>query len=358
MIDHYDVSVIGPGAGEDALSGQPGGTGFEVYDTEFEAVLGDDARLELVAETDAHEGPVYIPGQDALCFTTLPRPGSIPAPGTPRAVIKRLALNGLSFPVDESRLSALPAAVHMPNGMTLGHDGRLVVCEQGTRSGHARISRVDPVTGQVEGLVDGWGGLRLNSPNDVVVRHDGTIWFTDPSYGYLQGFRPEPQLGDYVYRYDPASGRLSVAGDGFDKPNGLAFSPDEQTLYITDSGANQEPGSYHVQRPHHVVAFDVRGGGGHLGPGRLFAVTTPGFPDGIKVDRAGRVFASSFSGVQVFSPAGDLIGEIHLPGTVNFTFGGPRGNALFITTDAAIWAAVLNTVASTSQRHDQAPERW
>ena len=357
MIDHHDVSVIGPGAGEGTLTGQPEGTGFEVYDTEFEAVLGDDARLELVAETDAHEGPVYIPGQDSLYFTTLPRPGNIPAPGTPRAVIKRLALNGLSFPVDESRLSALPADVHMPNGMTFGHDGHLVVCEQGTRSEHARISRVDPVTGQVAGLVGGWGGLRLNSPNDVVVRGDGTIWFTDPSYGYLQGFRPEPQLGDYVYRFDPASGRLSVVADCFDKPNGLAFSPDERILYITDSGANQESGSYYVQRPHRILAFDVRDRT-HLAGGRLFAVTTPGFPDGLKVDRAGRVYASSPSGVQVFNPAGDLIGQISVPGAVNFTFGGPMGGVLFITTDTAVWAAVLNTAAGVAPRHYQAPEGW
>src|SRR5262245_23876192 len=260
MTDHDDVIVIGSGAGAGALTGQPEGTGFEAYDPEFEAVLGDDARLELVAETDAHEGPVYIPGEDTLYFTTLPRTGNTPLPGAPQAIIKRLALDGASFPVAESRLSALPAAVHMPNGMTLAHDGHLVVCEQGTRSEHARISRVDPATGQAEGLVDGWGGLPLNSPNDVVVRHDGTIWFTDPSYGYLQGFRPEPQLGDYVYRFDPASGRLSVVEDCFDKPNGLAFSPDEHILYITDSGANQEPGSYHVQRPHHILAFDVRDG--------------------------------------------------------------------------------------------------
>jgi gluconolactonase len=244
----------------------------------------------------------------------------------------------------------------MPNGMTLGHDGNLVVCEQGTRAERARISRVHPTTGEVETVIDAWGGLRLNSPNDVVVRGDGTIWFTDPSYGYLQGFRPEPQIGDYVYRYDPASGRLSVVADGFDKPNGLAFSPDEQILYITDSGANQEPGSYHVQRPHRIMAFDVHDGS-HLGPGRLFAVTTPGFPDGIKVDRAGRVYASSFTGVQVFSQAGDLIGQIRLPGAVNFTFGGPGGEVLFITTDTAVWAAVLNPGAGVRPRRDQEPWR-
>jgi gluconolactonase len=245
----------------------------------------------------------------------------------------------------------------MPNGMTLGHDGHLVVCEQGTRSEHARISRVDPVTGQVEGLVDGWDGLRLNSPNDVVVRHDGAIWFTDPSYGYLQGFRPEPQAGDYVYRFDSASGRLSVVADCFDKPNGLAFSPDGQILYVTDSGANQELGSYHVQRPHHILAFDVRDGT-HLADRRLFAVTAYGFPDGIKVDRAGRVYASSFGGVQVFNPAGDLIGQISLPGAVNFTFGGPGGRTLFIATGTAIWAAVLNPAAGACQRRDHAPEGW
>jgi gluconolactonase len=331
--------------------------GFGVYDPEFAAALGAAPRLTLVAETDAHEGPVYIPGEDALYFTTLPLAHGTPATGTPHAAIKRLALDGLNFPVHPSRLSVVPAPVRMPNGMALGHDGSLVVCEQGTRAEDARISRVDPRTGQVDGLVDRWHGLRLNSPNDVVVRSDGTIWFTDPSYGYLQGSRPEPQIGDYVYRYDPGSGRLSVVADGFDKPNGLAFSPDEQTLYITDSGANQEPGSYHVRRPHHILAFDVRGGS-HLGPGRLFAVTAPGFPDGIKVDRAGRVYASSLSGVQVFSQAGDLLGQIRLPGAVNFTFGGPGGEVLFITADTAIWAAVLNPAAGAGQRRDQQPGRW
>jgi len=315
--------------------------GFEAYDLEFAAVLGAAPRLVLVAETDAHEGPVYVPGEDVLYFTSLRGEADIPTPGSPCAYIKRLALDGLNFPVDPSRLSAVPAPVHLPNGMTLGHDGSLVVCEQGTRAEDARISRVDARTGQVDSLVDRWRGLRLNSPNDVVLRSDGTIWFTDPSYGYLQGFRPEPQIGDYVYRYDPGSGRLSVVADGFDKPNGLAFSPDEQTIYITDSGANQEPGSYHIRRPHHIVACGVQDGS-HLGPGRLFAVTAPGFPDGIKVDGAGRVYASSFTGVQVFSQAGDLIGQIRLPGAVNFTFGGAGGEVLFITTDSAIWAAVLN----------------
>ena len=350
------TEVVTTAAQAACAGGREAHPGFEVYDSEFAAALGLAPRLALVVKTDAHEGPVYVPGEDVLYFTTLPTRVDIPAPGTPCAYVKRLALDGLNFPVDSSRLSVVPARVTMPNGMALGRDGRLVVCEQGTHTEHARISRVDPTAGELETVVDAWGGLRLNSPNDVVVRSDGTIWFTDPSYGYLQGFRPEPQIGDHVYRYDPGSGRLSAVADCFDKPNGLAFSPDEQTLYITDSGANQEPGSYHVRRPHRIVAFDVRDGT-HLGPGRLFAVTTPGFPDGIKVDGAGRVYASSFSGVQVFDQAGDLIGQIRLPGAVNFAFGGPAGGVLFITTDTAIWAAVLNPAAGASQRRDQAPGR-
>ena len=347
------VTAVSQAAGADAREAHPG---FGVYDSEFAAALGPAPRLALVAETDAHEGPVYIPGEDALYFTTLPQPRNTPMPGTPHAVHQ--AARSRRAQLSRGPVTAVGPAgpVHMPNGMTLGHDGSLVVCEQGTRAEHARISRVDPGRDEVDTLTDRWGGLRLNSPNDVTVRSDGTIWFTDPSYGYLQGFRPEPQIGDYVYRYDPASGRLSVVADSFDKPNGLAFSPDQQTLYITDSGANQEPGSYHVQRPHRIVAFDVQGSS-HLGPGRLFAVTTPGFPDGIKVDLAGHVYASSFSGVQVFSPAGDLIGQIRLPGAVNFTFGGPGGEVLFITTDTAIWAAVLNPAAGVRPRRDQEPWR-
>jgi gluconolactonase len=146
--------------------------------------------------------------------------------------------------------------------------------------------------------------------------------------------------GDFVYRYDVDAEQIAVVADSFEKPNGLAFSPDEQTLYITDSGANQELGSYYVARPHHIKAFDVVGGR-RLAGERLLAVTTPGFPDGLKVDSEGRVYASSFSGVQVLDARGQLIGEIGLPGAVNFCFGGPERNLLFITTDAAVWVAEL-----------------
>jgi gluconolactonase len=335
------------------LGGHAHGSPFEAHTPGFAAVLGDAPRLVQVVATDAHEGPVYVADEDALYFTTLPRLGD--TPGFPQVAIKRLALDDDHFPVGSGRVVVVRAAASMANGMTLDRDGRLVVCEQGTRAQPARISRLDLASGAVETVVDSWAGLRLNSPNDVVVAGDGALWFTDPSYGHLQGFRPEPLAGDYVYRYDPRSDRLSVVADSFDKPNGLAFSPDERVLYITDSGANQRPGSYHVGRPHHVIAYDVLDGR-HLVGGRLFAVTTPGFPDGIKVDSAGRVYVSAFSGVQVFDPGGDLIGEIHLPGAVNFCFGGPGRNVLFITTDTGVWAAILQATASDRPTNHVRPQ--
>ena len=315
---------------------------FVFHDPAFAALIGRSARLEHVVATDAHEGPAYMSAEDALYFTSLPRLVDDPARGERSVAIRRVELDGYRFPVEADAVTTVVERSNVANGITLGGDGRLLVCEQGSRSDHAGIAAIDPRTGAREVVVDAWSGLRLNSPNDIVVAPDGALWFTDPTYGYVQGFRPEPQIGDYVYRYDPATGRLSVVADGFDKPNGLAFSPDGSVLYVTDSGANQEAGSYYVNRPHHIVACDVVGGR-HLRSARLFAVTTPGFPDGIKVDIEGRVYASAFNGVQVFSPEGDLIGEIRLPGAVNFTFGGPDNSVLFITADTAIWAAVTNT---------------
>jgi gluconolactonase len=265
-------------------------------------------RLRQVAETDAHEGPVYAADEDALYFTTVRRE---------RVAIKRLAL---------ANVTVVRADANTANGMALDRDGSLVVCEQGTLTEPARIARVDRATGAAETVVDSWEGLPLNSPNDVVVARDGGIWFTDPSYGHLQGFRPEPRVPDRVYRHDPRTGRTTVFADGFDKPNGLAFSPDERLLYVSDNGA-----------AHHLLVFDVE-----RGSHEVLAVGSPGHPDGLKVDDAGRIYASSPAGVQILSPAGEPVGQISLPGAVNFVFGGRDGNVLFITTDTAVWAAELD----------------
>jgi gluconolactonase len=278
--------------------------------------------VEKIVDVDAHEGPVYVEAEHALYFTNLPQ-------SSPRVSIKRLDLTTLE-------VSIVREDANGANGMTLAPDGRLLVCEQGTLGEPARISAVDPATGAAETVVDKLAGLPLNSPNDIVVSGDGSIWFTDPSYGFLQGFKPEPAHGDYVYRFDGDS--LTVVEDSFDKPNGLAFCPDESVLYVGDSGANHELGSFVPWRPHHVRAFDVVDGE-RLANGRLFATITPGFPDGIKVDADGRIYVSCFSGVQIFTPDGEQVDEIELPGAVNFVF---ADSTLLITTDTAIWAAELS----------------
>jgi len=269
--------------------------------------IGFPARLEHLVDVDAHEGPVYVAGEDALYFTSVPRPG-------PRVDIKRLDLGSLTVSVVREDAAAA-------NGMALGLDGRLVVCEQ---IGGA-IAAIDRSSGERELLVDGF-----NSPNDVVVRSDGTIWFTDPSYGWLQGFRPPPGRRDAVHRFDPRAGVATAVARSFDKPNGLCFSPGERTLYVADNG-----------EPHHLKAFDVVDGQ-RLERERVIHVSTPLHPDGLKADAEGRLYASFAGGVQVLSPDGLLIGEIDLPGAVNFCFGGRDRNLLFITTDAAIYAAHLD----------------
>jgi gluconolactonase len=310
------------------------GTHFSVHRDEFRGVLGGGFRRLLLAETNAHEGPVYVAGEHALYFTT------VPELGPKNIAIRRLRLAGDSFPFEVRAIETVRLPSNMANGMTLDRDGSLVICEQGTRETPARISRMNLATGAVETVVDAWRGLRFNSPNDVVVKRDRSMWFTDPDYGQLQGFKGPPEAGAYVYRHDPATGETAVVADGFNKPNGLAFSPDESVLYITDTGANQAPDTYFAGLPHHVMAFDVHDGR-HLRNERLFAVVAPGVPDGIKLDVDGRVYTSSANGVQVFTAEGDLIGEIAAPGVANFTFGGPDNDVLFILADTCIWQARL-----------------
>jgi len=308
---------------------------FAVYRDAFRKVLGKDFRRPVLIETNAHEGPVYVASEHALYFTT------VPEPGPKNVAIMRLQLGGDRFPFSAEKLETVRQPSNMANGMCLDRKGRLVICEQGTREEPARISCMTLKTRKLETVVDQWRGLRFNSPNDVVVKSDGTVWFTDPNYGEVQGFKPAPEVGAYVYCHDPATGETAVVADSFNKPNGLAFSPDESVLYITDTGANQAPGTYFVNLPHHVRAFDVHKGR-HLRNDRLFAVVSPGCPDGIKLDTRGRVYTSSGTGVQVFTPQGDLLGEILAPGGANFTFGGRKNDVLFILGDTRIWQTKLD----------------
>lgn len=309
---------------------------FTTFLDGFRKVLGKRHQRSVLIETNAHEGPVYVADEHALYFTT------VPEQGPKNIAIMRLALTGKRFPFGAGKLEVVRQPSNMANGMSLDRKGRLLICEQGRLDERARISRMNLKTRALETVVDAWRGLPFNSPNDVVEKSDGTVWFTDPNYGELQGFKPAAKIGAYVYRHEPATGETSVVADSFDKPNGLAFSPDERILYITDSGATQAPGTYFIHLPHHIRAFDVAKGR-HLRGDRLFATISPGYPDGIKVDTKGRVYTSSATGVQVFSPDGDLLGELAAPGVHNFTFGGPDNDVLFILGDTKIWQANLKS---------------
>jgi gluconolactonase len=263
-------------------------------------------RAARFATADAHEGPVVF--GDGLLFTSVRR-------GT-HVSIRRLDLV-------TGTLTTVVEDANAANGMALDREGRLVVCEQGTLRTPARITRIELSTRCTETLVTSVLGRPLNSPNDVTVDSAGRIWFTDPSYGHVQDFRPEPELPDAAYRFDPATGEVDAVPWEFDKPNGIALSPDGGTLYVSDNGA-----------PHHLVAFDVTADG--AANGRLLAVGTPGHPDGLKVDPQGRIYASAAHGIQIFGPDGVELGSIELPGAVNFAFG--REGLLYVTTDTAVWA--------------------
>jgi gluconolactonase len=309
---------------------------FIVISEEFLDVIGPDPGYETVANVNAHEGPVYVRDRDAVFYTTVPSTTNIPAFGDRNVAIGRLDVGTLET-------STYLAATNMANGMTLDRQGRLLVCEQGTLTTPAGISRIDLGSGAREMVLDRWLALPFNSPNDVVEKSDGTIWFTDPSYGALQGFRPTPLIGDYVYRYDPADSSVTAVLDSFNKPNGLAFSVDESILYVNDSAAIQGPGTYYPAFPHHIRSFDLSGGRVLTG-GRLFAVVVPGIPDGLKVDSKDRVYSSCFSGVKVYDRTGKLLGEIVANGVANFCFGGKNNNQLFMMCDNAINIA---TIAAT-----------
>jgi gluconolactonase len=224
------------------------------------------------------------------------------------------------------------------NGNTRDREGRLVTCEHGGR----RVTRTEH-DGSVTVLMDRFEGKRLNSPNDVVVKSDGSIWFTDPAFGIsgdYEGNRAEPELAAGVYRLDPATGRADLLEDSVPGPNGLAFSPDEKTLYLVASRAE----------PREIVASDVQDDA-RLANRRVLINAGPGgTPDGFRLDEDGNLWCgwgmgtSALDGVMVFNKEGAPIGRIQLPERcANLCFGGRRRNRLFMAASQSIYALYVNT---------------
>ena len=287
--------------------------GFEVYDERFERMLPDGAKLTRHCTGMAwSEGPVYFAEGSYLLWSDIPND----------RIMKWSDAEGLSV-------------FRQPAGYTNGHyrdrQGRLVSCEHGGR----RVSRTEH-DGTVVTVVDNYRGMKLNSPNDLVVKSDGTIWFTDPPYGILsdwEGHKAESELGaNYVFRFDPASNELMIVCDDFDRPNGICFSPDESVLYVADTG-----------EPAHIRAFDVVDGR-RLANSRVFAEVRPGLADGFRVDVDGNLFTSAYDGIQVYSPDSELLGKILVPEerTANCTFGGLGKSRLFIAADKSLYSIDLN----------------
>uniref|UniRef100_UPI0031013379 SMP-30/gluconolactonase/LRE family protein n=1 Tax=Neorhizobium sp. EC2-8 TaxID=3129230 RepID=UPI0031013379 len=292
---------------------------YEIHDERFRQLIVASAALEeLYADCRWAEGPVWFADLNCLIWSDIPNQRML-----------RWAPDG--------GVSVFRSPSNFVNGNTRDRQGRLVSCEHGGR----RVTRTE-IDGSITVLADFYQGKRLNSPNDVVVRSDGSVWFTDPTYGIksdYEGYRAEPeQETRNVYRLDPQTGELSAVVTDFGQPNGLAFSPDETRLYVADSAS-----SHDITAPRHIRVFDVVDDR-QLTNNRIFCSLDNGLPDGFRVDVNGNIWTSAGDGVHCFSPDGALLGKILLPQTVaNLTFGGPRKNRMFITATKSLYSVFLAT---------------
>ncbi|WP_275786021.1 SMP-30/gluconolactonase/LRE family protein [Pararhizobium gei] len=299
---------------------------YEVHDPRFKALfIGSVALEELCTGCRWAEGPVWFDDAQHLVWSDIPN-------------------QRMMRWVPDGGVSVFRAPSNFTNGNTRDRQGRLISCEHGTR----RVTRTE-TDGSITVLADSYQGRRLNSPNDVIVRSDDTIWFTDPTYGILsdyEGYQANPeQPTRNVYRLDPSTGDLAAVVSDFLQPNGLAFSPDETKLYVADSGA-----SHDETAARHIRLFDI-GPNGSLSGGRAFCTIDNGIPDGLRVDVSGNLWSSAADGVHCFAPDGTLIGKIKVPQTVaNLTFGGQRRNRLFITATQSLYAIYLTTSGATWPR--------
>lgn len=292
---------------------------LEIYDDRLKPLLKPNAQLQKLTNGTIHgEGPVYFYEDDSVIWSD--------------AHDNRLLRWSLT---DGSTVIRQPS--HYQSGNYRDLKGRLVACSQGHR---AIIRREND--GQWQVLVDRYQGMRLNSPNDLVVKSDGTIWFTDPSFGLTQedqGYGGEQELpGDFVFRFDPETEEIEAVITEMERPNGLAFNPDESLLYVSDTSAVEHP-----QQHHYIRVYEVKENR-YVKNGRVFAEIEPGEPDGFRVDVHGNIFTSSADSVQVYAPDGTCLGKIFVPEIcTNLTFGGKEKNRLFITGKTSLYAIALNT---------------
>jgi gluconolactonase len=300
------------------MFGEIEGTGFEVLDDRFEACFVGHARVERLW-TGARwlEGPAWFAAGRYLVFSDIPN--------------NRM----LRYDETSGHVSVFRQPSNNSNGNTVDRTGRLVSCEHLTR----RVTRTG-YDGRIEVIADRFEGKRLNSPNDVVVKSDGSIWFTDPSYGIMHDYEGDYGVeeigGCHVYRVDAVTGAISAVATDFEKPNGLAFSPDESLLYVADTGASHLKGG-----PKHIRKLTVNADHS-LTPSGVFAEATVGMFDGFRVDTRGRIWTSAGDGVHCYDPDGTLIGKVRIPEFVsNLAFGGEKRNRLFITGTTSLYAAYV-----------------
>lgn len=290
---------------------------YEAYAPIFETyVLGNAPVKQLATGFDWVEGPVWMGDAGCLLFSDIPN----------NRIHRWLPDEGISIYRSPSNYS---------NGHTRDRQGRLISCEHGGR----RVARTE-WSGEITVLADQFDGKRLNSPNDVIVKTDGSIWFSDPHYGIktdYEGYKSEQELPCSVYRIDPVTGAIDAMITDMAGPNGLAFSPDESRLYVADTGA-----MFDANAARHIRVFGIDSDGRPQN-GRVFHTIDPGAADGIRLDSDGNVWSSAADGVHCISPEGELLGKILVPELVsNICFGGRAKNRLFMTATNSIYAIVLN----------------
>lgn len=276
------------------------------------------------------EGPVWLPSRRVVRFSDL-RADRI-----------------LEWSADTNQISVYRDHVEFTNGRTIGLDGEVVQCSHGRR--RIEVDR----DGAVTGLADHWHGKRFNSPNDVIVKSDGTVWFSDPSYGIKRAHEGHPgdlEYGDHwVWRFDPSDGSVEPVILDVEMPNGLAFSPDESLLYSSDNSKDApDAAAPNPDGTHAIRVYHVRDGRMCKG-GRDFRTITDGITDGIRVDERGNVWSAEFSGIHIYSPAGEQIGYIPMEGgpVGNMCFGGADGTELFIACTPYLWR-IHTTVRDAAQ---------